>query len=75
MQLFDMVIWGGAILTTFGVLALMWCILRVARAKRANLTDQGMRVVMGRVLVVNMAALAASTIGLMAVVTGIFLAP
>lgn len=75
MTIFDGLIWGGAILTLFGLAALVWCIVKVARARKAGLDDAALRIVMQRVVAVNMAALAASTIGLMLVVVGIFLAP
>lgn len=73
MEIFDVIIWVGAGLTLAGVAALLWCILTVARARRAGLDDAAMRERMRGVLVVNMAALAGSTIGLMMVVLGIFL--
>ena len=74
MTVFDMVIWGGALLTLAGLAALMWCIVTVARAKRAGLDDAALKARMRTVLAVNMGALAASTIGLMAVIAGIMLA-
>lgn len=73
MTLFDGLIWGGAALTLAGVGALVWCILTVARARRAGLDDAALRERMQGVLAVNLAALAASFIGLMLVLTGILL--
>ncbi|MBO9456273.1 hypothetical protein J7376_12955 [Paracoccus sp. R12_1] len=73
MNVFEIVIWAGAALTLAGLAALIWCILTVARARRAGLDDQALRVKMRGVIAVNMGALAASTIGLMLVVVGIFL--
>ncbi|WP_134726117.1 hypothetical protein [Paracoccus luteus] len=73
MTVFDLVIWGGAALTAAGLAGIVWCIVAVARAKRARLDDAAMRARMGRVVAVNMAALAASMLGLMAVVLGIML--
>lgn len=73
MEIFDMVIWAGAALTLVGLAGLVWCILTVMRARRAGLEDEAMRARLRRVLVVNMGALAVSTIGLMMVVLGIFL--
>lgn len=75
MTIFDGIIWGGAALAFAGVLALVWCIVTVARARRAGLDDAAMRDRMRRVLTINMAALAVSMMGLMLVVVGIFLAP
>ncbi|MCT4332656.1 hypothetical protein MU516_07220 [Paracoccus sp. YLB-12] len=73
MNVFEIVIWAGAALTLAGLAALIWCILTVARARRAGLDDQALRIKMRGVIAVNMGALAASTIGLMLVVVGIFL--
>ncbi|MDO5647794.1 hypothetical protein [Paracoccus sp. (in: a-proteobacteria)] len=73
--MYDMIIWAGAALTMAGLAALVWCILTVTRARRAGLDDDALRQKMQGVLAVNMGALAASTIGLMMVVVGIFLKP
>lgn len=73
MTVFDWLIWGGAALTLAGVAALAWCIVTVARARRAGLDDAAMRERMRGVLAVNMGALAVSMIGLMLVIIGIVL--
>jgi hypothetical protein len=73
MTVFDGLIWGGAVLTLAGVAALIWCILAVARARRAGLDDAALRDRMRPVLAVNMGALALSMIGLLLVITGIVL--
>ena len=73
MTVFDGLIWGGAALTLAGVAALIWCILAVARARRAGLDDAALRDRMRPVLAVNMGALALSMIGLLLVITGIVL--
>ncbi|MGZ3216248.1 hypothetical protein [Paracoccus sp. T5] len=75
MGLYDWIIWTGAALTLIGLGALIWCIWTVSRARRDGLDDAALRERMRGVLAVNMAALAASTIGLMMVVIGIILAP
>lgn len=75
MDIFNAIIWAGAALTLAGLAALVWCIFTVARARRAGLDDETMRARMRSALTVNMGALAASSIGLMLVVIGIFLAP
>jgi hypothetical protein len=69
----DMVIWGGAAISVLGLVGLVWCILRVMRAKRANLSDEEMRAVLQRTLPLNLGALFLSVIGLMLVIVGIFL--
>lgn len=73
MTVFDGLIWGGAALTLAGVGALVWCIVTVARARKAGLDDAALRNRMRGVMVVNMGALALSTVGLLLVVTGIML--
>lgn len=73
MTVFDGLIWGGAALTLAGVAALAWCILAVARARRAGLDDAALRARMRPVLAVNMGALALSFLGLLLVITGIVL--
>lgn len=73
MTVWDMVIWGGASLTALGLAAIVWCIVTVARARRAGLDDAALRMRMRQVVAVNMAALAASMLGLMAVAVGIML--
>lgn len=73
MDIFKILIWGGAALTLAGLAALIWCIVTVTRARRAGLDDAAMRARMRSVLAVNMGALAASMLGLMIVVAGIML--
>ena len=73
MDIFQMLIWGGALLTLIGLAALIWCIATVMRARRAGLDDETLKQKMRSVLAVNMGALAASMLGLMIVVTGIML--
>lgn len=73
MTVYDMLIWGGVLLTAAGLTGIIWCIVTVARAKAARLSDAEMRARMQRVVAVNMGALAASMLGLMAVVLGIML--
>ncbi|MDM7459184.1 MAG: hypothetical protein P3W94_007520, partial [Paracoccus sp. (in: a-proteobacteria)] len=71
----DWIIWSGAGLTLLGLAGIIWCILAVARARRAGLADDALRARMQRILAVNMGALASSVIGLMMVVIGIMLKP
>jgi len=68
------VIWGGAALTILGIFGLLGCIWIVLGIKRANLPDAEARAKMQRVVVLNMAALALSFLGLMAVLVGVILA-
>lgn len=74
MDIFDIVIWCGAVLTLLGLTGILWCIFTVWKARRSGLDEGQFRARMQRVVAVNMAALGASVIGLMAVVIGIMLA-
>lgn len=66
-------IWIGAVVSLLGVLGLVWCIIYVLRLRRAGLDEEMMRARMQRAVIINFAALAVSTLGLMMVVVGIFL--
>lgn len=69
----DWLIWIGAAVSFAGLLGLVWCILRVWKARRADLSDDELRDVVRRTVPLNMGALMLSVLGLMAVVLGIFL--
>lgn len=71
--MYDVMIWGGAVLSLIGLAGIIWCIFRVARARRAGLDDETLRKRISAVLPVNMAALFLSVIGLMLVVFGVML--
>lgn len=73
-SIFDFLIWGGASLSLIGLCGLIWCIVYVARARRAKLSDEDMRAKLKKALPMNLAALFLSVIGLMLVILGIFLA-
>lgn len=66
-------IWAGAAMTVAGLLGLGYCILRATRAKRSGLDDAAMRAELQRVVVINLAAVGVSALGLAAVVAGILL--
>ncbi len=66
-------IWIGAAVSLAGVAALVWCIIYVIRLRRADLDEPTMRTRMQKAVIVNFAALAISTLGLMLVVLGLFL--
>ncbi|MDO5603747.1 MAG: hypothetical protein Q4G25_01165 [Paracoccus sp. (in: a-proteobacteria)] len=67
----QVLIWAGAVLTTAGLAAIIWCILTVRAARMQG--EEALRARMQTVIPVNFAALAASTLGLMAVIIGIVL--
>jgi len=71
--LFDILIWSGAVISLVGFFGLVWCIVTVMRAKRANLPEDDMRAVLQKALPLNLGALLLSVIGLRMVVIGIML--
>ena len=74
LSMFEILIWTGAGLTLLGLAVLIWCILRVFKAKRANLSDEDLRAAVQKVVPVNLGALLMSVFGLMLVIVGVFLA-
>lgn len=72
-MVFDIIIWSGAGLSLAGLAGLVWCILRVNRARKAGLSDDDLRAAVQAVLPWNLAALFLSVIGLMMVILGISL--
>lgn len=69
----DMMIWTGAAISAAGLAGILWCIVAVARARRAGLTDEALRVRLQKAVTLNLAALLTSMLGLMLVVVGIVL--
>lgn len=66
-------IWPGAIVSLLGVAGLIYCIRAAAKARHAKLDDAEMKARLHALVAMNMAALAVSSMGLMAVVIGILL--
>ncbi len=69
----DMLIWAGTVVSGVGLVGLVWCILKVAKAKKASQTDEELRAAIQKVVPLNLGALFLSVIGLMMVIVGIFL--
>ncbi|WP_397543289.1 hypothetical protein [Roseovarius salis] len=69
----DILIWLGAAVSLVGLAGLVWCIIRVWKARRAGLDDHELRAVLQKVVPVNTGALFLSVAGLMLVVLGIIL--
>ena len=69
----DWLIWVGALMSLAGLVGLVWCIVRVWKARRAKLSDDALRDVVRQVVPWNMGALMFSVLGLMLVILGIFL--
>ncbi len=63
----------GAVMAMAGVAGLLWCVRIVMKARRAATGDDDLRARLQKVVALNLAALGVSAIGLMLVVTGIFL--
>lgn len=71
--MFDVMIWAGAALSFAGLAGLVWCIVRVMRARRAKLPEDELRAVLQSVLPVNLGSLLLSIFGLMLVGLGAYL--
>ncbi|MBO9444450.1 hypothetical protein [Ruegeria sp. R14_0] len=69
--MFEFITWGGAALSLAGLLGLVWCILRVMKARKSGLSDDELRAAVQSVLPWNLASLFLSVIGLMLVILGI----
>jgi hypothetical protein len=52
---------------------LVWCIVAVAKAKRAGLPDEALKARLQKIVALNLGALAVSGIGLATVIVGIVL--
>ncbi|NNL17240.1 MAG: hypothetical protein HKP37_00720, partial [Boseongicola sp.] len=63
----EALIWIGAVFTLIGVAGLGWCITIAWKARREGLDDQAMKARLQKVVAMNLAALAISSIGLMMV--------
>jgi hypothetical protein len=70
----EMIVWIGAALTLAGVGLLVWCIVSVAKAKRAGLTEDALKLRLQKIVALNLAALGVSGLGLATVILGIVLA-
>lgn len=69
--MWDILIWAGAAVTVLGVGLLLYCILKVAKARKTHVDEKDMRAILQSVVAVNLGGLCLSAIGLMCVVLGI----
>lgn len=69
----EFLVWAGALVSLAGVGGLVWCILYVMKLRKAGVDEAELRTKMQKAVLINFAALAVSTLGLMMVVAGIFL--
>ena len=69
----EVIVWSGAALSLAGLCGIIYSIVAVGRAKRANLPDEELRAKVAKILPINLGALFVSMIGLMAVIIGVML--
>ena len=74
MEIFVLIVWMGAALTLAGVGLLLWCIVSVAKARRAGLSEEALKARLQKIVALNLAALGLSGLGLATVIVGIVLA-
>jgi hypothetical protein len=72
-RMMDVLIWAGAALSFLGLVGLVYCIIRVARARKSGLGDDALRAEVQKVMPINLGSLFVSVLGLMIVILGIFL--
>ncbi len=68
----DWLVWIGALISFVGLCGLILSIMKVAAARKADLTDEELRVAVQKVMPLNLGSLFLSVIGLMVVILGIF---
>ena len=67
-------IWGGALLSLFGLIGLLFSMYKVAKAKKKNNTsDQELRDSIKAAMPLNLASLFVSVLGLMSVIIGVLM--
>ncbi|SHG63158.1 hypothetical protein SAMN05444003_0235 [Cognatiyoonia sediminum] len=64
-------IWIGTVISVIGLAGIIMSIVRVSKAKKANLSDEDMRERISKILPLNLGSLFLSVIGLMMVILGI----
>ncbi|TKZ21345.1 hypothetical protein FAP39_06285 [Shimia litoralis] len=69
----EWLVWSGALISSIGLVGLVVSILKVAKARKAGLSDEELRAAVQKVMPLNLGALFLSVIGLMIVIVGIFL--
>lgn len=66
-------VWIGAAISTIGLVGIIYSIVAVTSAKKADLDDDALRARLTKILPINIGSLLFSILGLMMVVTGILL--
>ncbi len=69
----DWLVGIGAAISMIGIAGLIWCVLLALKARQSGASEDILRSRLQRVVLLNMAALGVSALGLMVVVTGILL--
>ena len=69
----EKLVYAGTLVSLLGLAGLAYCIVAALLARRAGLDDEALRARLQRLVVWNMGALLLSCIGLIMVVTGLFL--
>lgn len=69
----DALIWSGAAISAIGLVGIVYSIVAVIRARKADLDDAALKARIARILPVNLGALFVSMIGLMMVIIGVML--
>lgn len=69
----DWLVWIGAAISTIGLVGIVYSIVAVTSAKKANMDDDALRARLQAILPINIGSLLFSILGLMMVVTGILL--
>lgn len=69
----DALIWTGAAISLVGIAGLLACMVAVARARGAGLSEADLRDRLKRAVAYNMGALFVSALGLICVILGIIL--
>ena len=66
-------VWAGVAVTVLGLAGLIWCVVLALCAKRAGGSEDQVRAKLQRVVLINLAAMGLSGMGLMLVVLGVIL--
>ena len=66
-------IWGGALLSVFGLIGLLFSMYKVAKAKKNSTSDQELRGSIKAAMPLNLASLFVSVLGLMSVIIGVLM--
>ena len=64
-------VWGGAALSIFGLIGLLFSMYKVALAKKKSLSDEELRESIQGAMPLNLASLFLSVLGLMSVTIGV----